>query len=118
MDISQLINDSSAYLVALLWQLVAENSPWFYLLAFALTFFEGETLILVAGLWAASFVAIGYFLGHAFRAVLGDLARSFSLAMLGAFVAIGAGMWLLHRLQRRRQLPRVPPGADVVLPPP
>jgi membrane protein DedA with SNARE-associated domain len=71
-----------------------------------------------AGLWAASFIAIGYFLGHAFRAMLGDLARSFSLVMLGVFVAIGAGMWLLHRLQRRRQLLRVPPGADVVLPPP
>jgi len=69
-----------------------------------------------AGLWAASFTAVGYFLGHAFRAVLGDLARSVSLVMLGAFVAIGAGTWLLHRLQRRRQL-RVPPGADVVLPP-
>jgi membrane protein DedA with SNARE-associated domain len=71
-----------------------------------------------AGLWAASFIAIGYFLGHAFRAMLGDLARSFSLVMLGVFVAIGAGMWLLHRLQRRRQLLRVPPGANVVLPPP
>ncbi|SRR5712671_144444 len=71
-----------------------------------------------AGLWAASFIAIGYFLGHAFRAVLGDLARSFGLVMLGVFVAIGAGMWLLHRLQRRRQLLRVPPGVDVVLPPP
>ncbi len=70
-----------------------------------------------AGLWAASFIAIGYFLGHAFRAMLGDIARSFSLVMLGVFVAIGGGMWLLHRLQRRRQL-RVPPGADVVLPPP
>src|SRR5216684_5446877 len=70
-----------------------------------------------AGLWAVSFVAIGYFLGHAFRAMLGDLARSFSLVMLVVFVAIGAGMWLLHRLQRRRQL-RVPVGADVVLPPP
>jgi membrane protein DedA with SNARE-associated domain len=69
-----------------------------------------------AGLWATSFTAVGYFLGHAFRAVLGDLARSVSLVMLGAFVAIGAGTWLLHRLQRRRQL-RVPPGADVVLPP-
>lgn len=69
-----------------------------------------------AGLWAASFVAIGYFLGNAFRAVLGDLARSFSLVMLGVFVSIGVGMWLLHRRQRRRQL-RVPPGADVVLPP-
>ena len=70
-----------------------------------------------AGLWAASFVAIGYFLGHAFRAVLGDIARSFSLVMLGVFVAIGLGMWLLHRAQKRRQL-RVPAGADVVLPPP
>ncbi len=69
-----------------------------------------------AGLWAASFIAVGYFLGHAFRAVLGDLARSFSLVMLGVFVVIGATVWLLHRLQRRRQL-RVPPGADVVLPP-
>jgi membrane protein DedA with SNARE-associated domain len=70
-----------------------------------------------AGLWAASFVAVGYFLGHAFRAVLGDLARSFSLVMLGVFVAIGSGVWLLHRLQRRRQL-RVPRGAGVILPPP
>src|SRR6266851_3010771 len=70
-----------------------------------------------AGLWAASFVAVGYFLGHAFRAVLGDIARSFSLVMLAVFVAIGFGMWLLHRRQRRRYL-RVPPGADVALPPP
>src|ERR1051325_1613782 len=70
-----------------------------------------------AGLWAASFVAAGYFLGHAFRAVLGDIARSFSIVMLAVFVIIGGGMWLLHRRQRRRQL-RVPPGAKVVLPPP
>jgi membrane protein DedA with SNARE-associated domain len=70
-----------------------------------------------AGLWAASFIAVGYFLGHAFRAMLGDLARSFSLVMLGVFVAIAAAMWLLHRFQRRRQL-KVPPGAGVVLPPP
>src|SRR5579862_7912652 len=70
-----------------------------------------------AGLWAASFVGVGFFLGHAFHAVLGDIARSFSLVMLAVFVALGAGMWLLHRLQRRRLL-RVPPGADVVLPPP
>jgi membrane protein DedA with SNARE-associated domain len=70
-----------------------------------------------AALWASSFVAVGYFLGHAFRAVLGDLARSFSLVMLAVFLAIGGGVWLLHRLQRRR-LVRVPPGANVVLPPP
>jgi membrane protein DedA with SNARE-associated domain len=70
---------------------------------------------LAALLWAASFVAVGYFLGHAFRAVLGDMARSFGLVMLGAFVAIGGGMWLLHRLQRRSQM-RLPPGAKPVLP--
>jgi membrane protein DedA with SNARE-associated domain len=58
-----------------------------------------------------------FFLGQAFNAVLSDIARSFSLVMLGVFVALGAGVWLLHRFQRRRQL-RVPPGAKAVLPPP
>lgn len=73
--------------------------------------------LFAALLWATSFVAVGYFLGHAFRAVLGDITRSFGLVMLGVFVTIGGGMWLLHRLQRRRQL-RVPPGAKVAAPPP
>jgi membrane protein DedA with SNARE-associated domain len=72
---------------------------------------------LAAGLWAISFIAVGYFLGHAFRAVLGHLVRSFSLVMLGAFVAFAVAVWLAHRLQRRRQV-RVPPGAKVVIPPP
>src|SRR5437763_12239490 len=71
-----------------------------------------------ARLWAAAFVAIGYLLGHACRAVLGDLARSFGLVMLGVFVAIGLGMWLLHRLQRRRRSLAVPPGGKAVAPPP
>jgi membrane protein DedA with SNARE-associated domain len=70
-----------------------------------------------AGLWAASFVAIGYFLGHAFRAVLGDLARSFSLVMLAVFALIAVLMWLVHRRQKRRIL-RVPPGVEAALPPP
>ncbi len=69
-----------------------------------------------AALWAACFVTVGYFLGHACRAVLGDLARWSGLAMLGVFVAIGGGMWLFHRAQRRRHL-RVPPGIKAVLPP-
>jgi membrane protein DedA with SNARE-associated domain len=72
---------------------------------------------LAAGLWAASFVAVGYFLGHAFRAVLGHLVRSFSLVMLAAFVAFAVAVWAIHRLQRRRQL-RVPPGVKIVIPPP
>jgi membrane protein DedA with SNARE-associated domain len=72
---------------------------------------------LAAGVWAISFVAAGYFLGHAFRAVLGHLVRSFSLVMLAAFLAFAAAVWLAHRLQRRRQI-RVPPGAKIVIPRP
>ena len=67
-----------------------------------------------AGLWAASFVGVGYFLGHAFRAVLGDIARTVSLVMLGVFVAAAAGIWLMHRVQRRRPL-RAPAAADAAL---
>lgn len=79
---------------------------------------------LAAALWAASFVALGYFLGHAFRAVLGDLARSLSLVMLGVFVIVAWGLGLMHRFQRRRR-PRVSPellkssqhGANIAAPP-
>jgi membrane protein DedA with SNARE-associated domain len=71
---------------------------------------------LAAALWAAGFIAVGYFLGHAFRAVLGDIARTFSLAMLGVFVAIAVGVGLFHRLQQRRQH-RLLLGAGVATPP-
>src|ERR1700704_1602581 len=73
---------------------------------------------LAAGLWAASFVAVGFFLGHAFRAVLGDIARSFGLVMLAVFVAVALGMWLLHRTPPRRRSGTVSPGVKVVAPPP
>jgi membrane protein DedA with SNARE-associated domain len=72
---------------------------------------------LAAGIWAGSFVAVGYFLGHAFRAVLGHLVRSFSLVMLIAFVVFAVAVWLVHRLQKRRHL-RLPPGVKIVTPPP
>jgi membrane protein DedA with SNARE-associated domain len=72
---------------------------------------------LAAGLWAGCFVAAGYFLGHALRAMLSHLVRSFSLVMLGAFIVFAVAVWLFHRLQKRRQL-RVPPGAKIVIPPP
>jgi membrane protein DedA with SNARE-associated domain len=71
---------------------------------------------LAALLWAGSFVAVGYFLGHVFRAVMGDVARSFSLVMLGVFLAFACGMAALHWLQRRRQ-PPVPAGAKAAQPP-
>jgi membrane protein DedA with SNARE-associated domain len=58
-----------------------------------------------ATFWAASFIAIGYFLGHAFRAVLGDVARDFGLALLGVFIAIAAAVGSFHRVQRRRLPP-------------
>ncbi len=58
---------------------------------------------LAAALWAGCFVAFGYFLGDAFRAVLGDIARTFSLALLGAFVVIASLIATAHRAQRRRQ---------------
>jgi membrane protein DedA with SNARE-associated domain len=68
-----------------------------------------------AVLWAVCFVAVGYFLGHAFRAVLGDVARSFKLVMLAVFLLIAGGMWLVHRRQRRRI--KLVPGAKPLLPP-
>lgn len=52
---------------------------------------------IAAGLWAASFIAVGYCLGHAFRAALGNIARSFSLVMLAVFAAFACGVWLMHR---------------------
>jgi membrane protein DedA with SNARE-associated domain len=73
--------------------------------------------LLAALLWAGSFVALGYFLGHALRAVIGHLVRSFSLVMLGAFIVFAVAVWLFHRGQRRRQL-RIPPGVKIVIPPP
>jgi membrane protein DedA with SNARE-associated domain len=69
-----------------------------------------------AGLWAASFVAVGYFLGHELRWMLGNLALSLKLAMLAVFVAIVGGMALVRRRRRRRQL-QLPRGADAALPP-
>lgn len=64
--------------------------------------------LLAAGLWAASFIALGYFLGHAFRAALGDIARSFSLVMLAVFAALAGGVWLVHRLSATLRPPGTP----------
>jgi membrane protein DedA with SNARE-associated domain len=70
---------------------------------------------LAAALWATSFIAFGFFLGNAFRAVLGDIARTVSLTMLGVFIAIAIGVGVFHRLQRRRR-PRFFP-AEIAAPP-
>jgi len=73
--------------------------------------------LLAALLWASSFVAVGFFLGHAWRAALGDIARTFGFTMLGGFVVLFLGVRLLHIVQRRRKT-RIPTGAKPVVPPP
>jgi membrane protein DedA with SNARE-associated domain len=71
--------------------------------------------LLAAGLWAGSFVALGYFVGHAVQAVVGNIVRSVGVVMLIAFVAFALGVRAFHRLQRRQL--GLPPGATVFLPP-
>ncbi|HEY1795640.1 MAG TPA: DedA family protein [Stellaceae bacterium] len=66
--------------------------------------------LFAAALWTVSFVALGYFLGHAMRKALPDVARSVRLSMLAGLVVVGLATWLLHWLQRRRQF-RPPSGA-------
>lgn len=60
--------------------------------------------LLAAMLWAGCFIAIGYFLGGAFRVVLGDIIHSFSLSLLAVFAAFALAVGLMHRLQKRRQV--------------
>jgi membrane protein DedA with SNARE-associated domain len=64
---------------------------------------------IAAGIWAVAFVGVGYLFGHLFRSMLGDVARDFSLGMLGVFVAMFGGMFLVHRFQKRRMT--LPPGS-------
>jgi membrane protein DedA with SNARE-associated domain len=73
--------------------------------------------ILAAMVWAASFVGIGYFLGHAFSTAV-NIANWLGYALLGVFVALGCGIWLLHRRHRRRHARRnvKPVGAKSMLP--
>jgi len=70
--------------------------------------------LLAAGVWAAAFVGLGYFLGHAMRKALPDIARSFQLSMLTALVVVGLATWLLRRLQRRRRQFRAPPATMLI----
>jgi membrane protein DedA with SNARE-associated domain len=68
--------------------------------------------LFAAAVWAVTFVALGYFLGHAMRKALPEIARSFRLSMLAALVVVGLATWLLHWLQRRRQFRPPPRGAE------
>jgi membrane protein DedA with SNARE-associated domain len=75
---------------------------------------------IAAMVWAAVFVGIGYFLGHAFNTAV-NIANWLGYALLGVFVAIAVSIWLLHRRHRRRRAHRVrsakPASAKPMLPP-
>jgi len=57
---------------------------------------------IAAGVWALSFAGFGYVFGEALEAMLGDIARTFGLVMLGVFVLIVSILTLVHKLQQRR----------------
>jgi membrane protein DedA with SNARE-associated domain len=63
---------------------------------------------LAAGLWAASFVGVGYFLGHWLPEMLGDIGRKTGLVGLALFLFVSAGVGLYRRL---RAAPAGKPGS-------
>ncbi len=67
--------------------------------------------LFAAAVWAVTFVGLGYFLGHAMRKALPEIARSVRLSMLAALIVVGLATWLLRWIQRRRQF-RPPPGVE------
>lgn len=52
---------------------------------------------IAAGLWANAFSWVGYLLGVAFEAVLGNIAKDFGLIMLGIFATVGIVLFFVHR---------------------
>jgi membrane protein DedA with SNARE-associated domain len=62
-----------------------------------------------AAIWATTFVGAGYLLGRAFESVLGRLADSFPLVMLGVFAVSGTIVFLVHRAQKRKAARRPSP---------
>lgn len=57
---------------------------------------------IAAGLWACTFVGVGYLAGQASEAILGDLAAKFRFVMLGIFAALVLGVTATVYLRRRR----------------
>jgi len=58
---------------------------------------------IAAGLWAITFVGVGYLFGQAFEAALGQLARDFSLVVLGVFVLVVSVVSITARMRMRRR---------------
>jgi len=66
---------------------------------------------IAAGVWAASFVGIGMIVGTLFKEVVGieTVAKNFTFVVLGVLVVMFGTVFLVHRIQRRRN--RLPPAA-------
>lgn len=58
--------------------------------------------LLAALIWALLFVGAGYYSGRAAHRALGEYADRFSLVMLGGVALILIGVYVFHRLRRRR----------------
>jgi len=57
---------------------------------------------IAAGVWAMTFVGVGFLLGRAFASVLGQLADSFGLVMLCVMAVSGSIVFLVHRSHKKR----------------
>ncbi|MGE5202904.1 MAG: DedA family protein, partial [Acidobacteriota bacterium] len=57
---------------------------------------------IAAGLWACTFVSVGYLAGQASEAILGDLASKFRFVMLGIFAALVLAVTVTIYVRRRR----------------
>jgi len=57
---------------------------------------------IAAGLWAVTFVSVGYLFGHELGRVLGHWAQTIELVALGVFLVAVAAILLVTRLRSRR----------------
>ncbi len=69
---------------------------------------------IAAFIWSLSFTGIGYVFGHALETVLGDVAHTFGLVMLGIFSAIICIVVFIHKQQQRRFAQRAALRASLV----
>lgn len=57
--------------------------------------------LLAAGVWAFSFAGFGYAFGEVLEAMLGDIAHTFGLVMLGVFALVVGVLVLVHKRSQR-----------------